>query len=157
MSILTTLDYDQTFAYFEDDLAPDDSVLNSRSVNIPGVSIGDDPYSEPSSSVRPLGVSLDINDYVDWDEGGTYAPSYWMGYSTGMDPADFRSYAMTGEVAVPPNDLEIALSERWGDVGLSNYNQELVAGTSENVSAWLPSPDVLAGLALIPGFGTDFG
>jgi hypothetical protein len=155
MSLLTTLDYDAPLAHFSDELAPDDVVLSSRAANFAGDTIGDDPYGEPVNSVRPLGLTLEINQYVDWDEGGTYAPAYWMGYTTGMDPADFRSYAMTGEVAVPVNDLQIALSEKWGDVGESNYNQQLVAGTSENQTAWLPSDNVLANLALIPGFGTE--
>jgi hypothetical protein len=156
MSLLATLDYDAPMTHFADELAPDDQVMSSRSVNFPGDTIGDDPYSNPVNSVQPLGLTLEINQYVDWDEGGTYAPAYWMGYSTGMDPADFRSFAMTGEVAVPTNDLQIALSEKWGDVGESNYNQQLVAGTSENQTAWLPSDDTLANLALIPGFGTGF-
>lgn len=154
MTALFLVDYDAPTDKIEDDLAPDDKVLNSQSVNHPGNGIGDDPYSMPDNSVIPLGKTLEINEYVNWDEGGTYAPSYWMGYDTGMNPADFASYAMTGEVAVPPNDLAIALSEKWGDVGTSNYNQELVAGTEQNNTAWLPSPDVLANLALIPGFGT---
>jgi len=154
-NILFALDYDAPTEHFSDELAPDDVALNSRATNFPGDTIGDDPYGEPVNSVQPLGKSLTIDEYVNWDEGGTYAPAYWLGYSTGMNPADFRSYAMTGEVAVAPNQLEQALSERWGDVGLDNYNSELVAGVRENETAWMPTPSVLANLSLIPGFGTE--
>lgn len=138
------------------ELAPDDSDLNSISRQIPGDSIGDDPYSAPPRSEYSLGESLSINQYVDWDEGGTYAPEYWLGFSTGMDPAEFRSYAMTGEVAVPENQLALALSDSsWGPVSMPDTNSQLVAGTEQNTNAWLPSADVLAQLSLIPGFGTE--
>jgi len=138
------------------ELAPDDSDLNSISRQVPGDGIGDDPYAPAPHSEYALGKSLNINDYVEWDEGGTYAPEYWMGYSTGMDPADFRSYAMTGEVAVPENQLALALSESsWGPVSMPNTNSQLLAGTQQNENAWLPPANVLANLALIPGFGTE--
>ena len=141
--------------YLIDSVAPDATDLTSRSVAAQGADIGADPYTPEGSGIAPTGAWLTQNQYIKWDEGGTYDERYWLGFDTGMNPADFASYAMTGEVAVPENQLALALSEKWGDVGASSLGDQLAAGTDQNVNAWMPPANELAMLALIPGFGVS--
>jgi hypothetical protein len=129
----------------------------SESKRVEAGTFGDDPDSNPTYNTRGLSDTRGINSWVDWDEGGTYAPADPLGFNTGLATSDYAANpaGMSGLTVVPEDTQLIMLSSNYGDVGLDNSNQRMVAALDSQQNAWLPSEEQLADLSVEPGFGTE--
>lgn len=98
--------------------------------------------------------SLEINDYVKWDEGGQPGPVANLGWNTGSSQGGFRRWAAwVGKVLIPADTAAINASQMYGNVGLDNRNQVLVAQYAQQTSDFLPDQRSLEGQALQAGWG----
>lgn len=98
--------------------------------------------------------SLEINDYVNWDEGGQPGPVDNLGWNTGSSEGGFRRWLkFMGQVLIPANTAAIMASQQYGNVGLDNRNQVLVAQYAQQNSTYLPSQQELEAQGIAPGWG----
>jgi hypothetical protein len=98
--------------------------------------------------------SLEINNYVKWDDGGKPGPVDNLGWNTGSSEGGFRRWLkFMGQVLIPANTAAINASQMYGNVGLDNRNQVLVAQYAQQNSQFLPSQQELEAQGIAPGWG----
>lgn len=109
-------------------------------------------FPETNGSWGPK--SLEINDYVDWAEGGQPGPVDNLGWNTGSSEGGFRRWTpLDGKVIIPANTAAINAGQRYGTVGLDNRNQVLVAQYAQQNSQFLPSQQELEAQGIAPAWG----
>jgi hypothetical protein len=98
--------------------------------------------------------SLEINEYVNWSEGGKGGPVDNLGWSTGIESGGFRRWMpLDGRTLIPANTAAINASQQYGNVGLDNRNQVLVAQFAQQYSTFLPDQQQLESQGIAAGWG----
>lgn len=96
--------------------------------------------------VLPLVVA--VNESI----GGQQTPQDLLGYSTGLLPMSVTRGQFNGLTIQPAQIDALYASQQYGDVGLSNRNEVMVAGVMYQQNQYTPLDNEAALSFIMPGF-----
>jgi len=95
-----------------------------------------------------LPLVLAVNESI----GGQQTPADLLGYSTGIIPMSVSRGDFNGETIQPDQIDALYASQQYGDVGLSNRNEVMVAGVMAQQNVYTPLDNEAALSFIMPGF-----
>jgi len=95
-----------------------------------------------------LPLVLAVNESI----GGQQTPADLLGYSTGIIPMSVSRGYFNGETIQPDQIDALYASQQYGDVGLSNRNEVMVAGVMAQQNVYTPLDNEAALSFIMPGF-----
>jgi hypothetical protein len=96
--------------------------------------------------VLPLVIA--VNESI----GGQQTPADLLGYSTGILPMSVTRGDFNGQTIQPDQIDALYASQQYGDVGLSNRNEVMVAGIMAQQNQYTPLDSEAALSFIMPGF-----
>ena len=101
----------------------------------------------------PIGQNvLPLVEAVNESIGGQQTPADLLGYSTGIIPMSVSRGAFNGQTIQPAQIDALYASQQYGDVGLSNRNEVMVAGIMAQQNIYTPLDSEAALSFIMPGF-----